>query len=228
MNSARCPSGVGDGHESQRRMAIPSIVLSVMCVGAALACHRAPAGHPDLIVAVSGGPPVLPSPEQVEARLAALMPCSPPDAPPPSWHRVPLRPLTGASLRAPADAVDRPDEVPDSTVQAWDFPGAGQAIFQLDPFASLSSGFMISPAHAATRYVSEGECVAEVAGRRVAIRQAILARAAGPALAETTFVLTTDVPFAPDSQLGVGLLAESRRGRESLLAALLRLELPRR
>jgi hypothetical protein len=209
-------------------MAIRLMVVGLVCAGAAVVCRRAPAVQPDLIVAVSDGPPVPPTPQDVAARLAALAPCPPTNAPPPSWRRVAVRVLTGTSLRAPADALDRPDEVPDSTVQAWEFPGAGRALFQLDPRASLSSGFMITPADSATRHVSEGECVANVAGRRIAVRQAILVRASEAAQPETTFVLTTDVPFAPDSQLGVGLLSGSRRGRESLLSALLSLELPAR
>jgi hypothetical protein len=75
-------------------------------------------------------------------------------------------------------------------------------------------------------FVHEGDCAQSFDGRLSRLRRTLWVTASRGS--DTTFVATTDVPLGGNLQLGAGVIASSRAGRDSLLSALasMRLNLP--
>jgi hypothetical protein len=163
-----------------------------------------------------------PTPEERMARAQTLPACSIRALAPrnkPAWHWQTVRPVA-ATLPMPAEMHDEPDEVPDDPgIQQWGIERWGTIVLQLDTEAQQSSGFFIGGGPGTT---SEPPCALRIGSRLVPItRSASVVRRRGGSGTDSMFTATTDVPIAlPDTQLGVGITARTRAGRDTLLAIL--------
>ena len=163
-----------------------------------------------------------PTPEERMARAHTLPVCSirvlgPRHAP--AWRWQTVRPVA-ARLPMPVDMHDEPDEVPDDPgIQQWGVERWGNIVLQLDGDAQQSSGFFIG---GGTGAVIEPPCALRIGSSLVPVtRTASTVRRRGASATDSMFTATTDVPVAlPDTQLGVGITARTRAGRDTLLSIL--------
>ena len=181
---------------------------------------------PEMINAVDDGSGTAhtvmhPTPEERMAFARTLPACSVPTISPVArrgWRWQALRPIA-AELPMPAGMKEEPDQVPDDPgVQQWGLSRWGSIEIMLDGNAQLSTGFFIGSAAG----TSEPPCSLRINSHVTLIRRSAFAlrgkSGRGP---DSMFVATTDIPLAlPDSQLGVGITARSRAGRDSLLSLL--------
>jgi hypothetical protein len=158
------------------------------------------------------------TPEERRAIVAALPPCAPIAPAPRSWPTVRVTPTPG-TIQLPRRLAIGVAEVPTSDEQSWADSTIGDVSLQLERDAGSSSGFMITPGLEPRRtYVHEGDCAQSFDGRPSRLRREFWVNTSRGN--DTTFVATTDVPLGGDVQLGAGVIAWSRAGRDSLLSAL--------
>lgn len=163
-----------------------------------------------------------PTPEERMAIAQTLPPCSPPDlAVPtlPAWRWQTISPVA-AQLPMPAEMREEPNEVPDDPdIQQWTLERWGNIVLERDDEAQQSSGFIIG---SGAGTVVEPPCALRVGSSLVPVaRTASTVRRRGVAGTDSMFTATTDVPVAlPDTQLGVGITARTRAGRDTLLSIL--------
>ena len=158
------------------------------------------------------------TPEERQAIVAALPPCAPIAPAPRSWPTVRATPISGTIQLPPRLAIGVA-EVPTSDEQSWADSTVGDVSLQLDRSAGASSGFMITPGlKAGMTYVHESDCAQSFDGRLSRLRREFWVDTSHAK--DTVFVATTDVPLGGDAQLGAGVIAWSRAGRDSLLSAL--------
>lgn len=163
-----------------------------------------------------------PTPEERMARARTLPVCSIRALEPrrePAWRWQTVRPIA-ARLPMPAQMHDEPDEVPDDPgIQQWGLERWGNIVLQLDGDAQQSTGFFIG---GGARTVIEPPCALRIGSSLVPVRRtASSVRRRGASAADSMFTATTDVPVAlPDTQLGVGITARTRAGRDTLLSIL--------
>ena len=186
----------------------------------AAACHRtAPtsAGREISLVFIAS------TPAQRAADVAALPPCGPIAATPADWPVVRLTAVAG-TMRLPAPLAGVAEAVPSNAEQSWSDSTLGRIVIQRDDDAGLSSGFMLflEPGPS-TIHVDEGACAHPFDGRLSRVRRTFSTTASHPT--DTIFIATTDVPLGGNLQLGAGVMASTRAGRESLLSALASLRL---
>jgi hypothetical protein len=162
--------------------------------------------------------------EDRSAIVAALLPCAPIVPAPANWPAVPLTTAQG-TIRLPPRLAVAVGEAPTSDWQAWADSTGGQLILQRDPSAGSSSGFMLMPdSKPGMTFVHEGDCAQSFDGRLSRLRRTLWVDATRAS--DTIFIATTDVPLGGDLQLGAGVIASSRAGRDSLLSALASMRLP--
>jgi hypothetical protein len=163
-----------------------------------------------------------PTPEERMARAQTLPACSitaltPPKNP--AWRWQTVSPV-GAELPMPAAMREEPNEVPDDPgIQQWTLERWGDLVLERDEEAQQSTGFMIGGGAGA---VAEPSCALRVGSNVVPVaRSASVVRRRGASGTDSMFTATTDVPVTlPDTQLGVGITAHTRAGRDTLLSIL--------
>jgi hypothetical protein len=178
----------------------------------------------DIMNAVQDGPSpgtvMHPTPEERLARARSLPDCAIGAAAlTAGWHWQAVKPAA-ARLPMPTEMREQPDEVPDDPeIQRWGLERWGDIVLQLDGEAQQSTGFFIGGG-AGTE--TEPPCALRVGPSVVPIsRTASVVRRRGASSADSMFTATTDIPIAlPDTQLGVGITARTRAGRDTLLSIL--------
>jgi hypothetical protein len=139
----------------------------------------------------------------------------------PGWRWQMVRPVA-AELPMPGGMIEQPDQVPDDPqLQQWGIERWGSLVLMLDAQAQQSTGFFIGSVSDSSS-TSEPPCRLAIDSYLSLVRRSSFTvqshRGIPP---ESLFVATTDIPFAlPDSQLGIGITARSRAGRDTLLSLL--------
>jgi hypothetical protein len=178
----------------------------------------------DIMTAVQDGPGprvvVHPTPEERIARARTLPGCSiRPLTPRPakSWRWQEVRRFA-ARLPMPAEMHEDSDEVPDSSeVHQWEHDRWGTIVLMLDGEAQYSDGFSVSGGQGTA---TEPPCGLQIGSNIVPVtRSAAAVRRHGGETVDSVFGASTDIPYSlPDTQIGVGIVARTRAGRDTLLS----------
>ena len=179
----------------------------------------------DMVNAVQDGPGprvvVHPTPEERIALARTLPHCS-------------IRPMTirsgkgwqweevkrfAARIPMPAEMRAEPDDEGEPYVRQWEHDRWGIFMLVLNPDAQYSPGFSVSSGRGIT---TETSCRLQIGSNILPItRSAAAVRRQGGGTVDSVFGASTDIPLSlPDTQIGVGIVAHSRAGRDTLLSIL--------
>ena len=123
-------------------------------------------------------------------------------------------------LPMPAEMHEESGEPDESDVHQWEHGRWGTLVLVFDTAAQYSAGFSVS---GGTGTTTEPSCGLRVGSTVVPIKRsaATVFGRHGGMTSDSAFAASTDIPFAlPDTQIGVGIVARSRAGRDTLLSIL--------
>lgn len=202
---------------------LASVVAGLLVLPLAHYVPAALGGHTDAVYAVDVGGATRsvmhPTPEERIALARVAPACSTRTLDParnPGWRWQTVKPVN-ARLPMPVAMHDHPDEIPnDPALQQWGHDRWGSIDFMLEGEAQQSTGYFIGGGSGTI----EPSCGLRVASMLSLVRRFAFAvqRREGSEV-DSMFTATTDIPFAlPDTQLGIGISAHTRAGRDTLLS----------